>query len=66
MNEVQILSFYKHFIYKNFLMNFKISGFVGFAGWICNLDFIKVTRTQVGKMKNFKFFMRTFFIRANK
>ena len=32
MNEKQILNFYKYFIYKNFVMNFKISGFVGFAG----------------------------------
>ena len=29
VNEGQILNFYKHFIYKNFVMNFKISGFVG-------------------------------------
>ena len=43
MNEGQILNFCKHFIYKNFVMNFKISGFVEFAGWICVLDFIKVT-----------------------
>ena len=52
VNEGQILNFYKHFIYKNFMMNFKMPGFVGLAGWICNLDFIKVTRTQVEKMKN--------------
>ena len=32
VNEVQILNFYKHFIYKNLVMNFKISGIVGFAG----------------------------------
>ena len=32
MNEGHILNFYKHFIYKNFVINFKISGFVGFAG----------------------------------
>ena len=24
-------------------MNIKISGFVGFAEWICNFDFVKVT-----------------------
>ena len=30
VNEGQILNFYKHFIYKNFVMNFKMSGFVGF------------------------------------
>ena len=40
VNEGQILNFYKHFIHKNFATNFKISGFVGFAGWICSLDFI--------------------------
>ena len=44
-NEGQILNFYKHFIYENFVMNFKISGFEGFAGWTCNLDFITVTWT---------------------
>ena len=38
LNEGQIWGFYKHFMYKNFVMNFKISGSVGFAGWICNLD----------------------------
>ena len=45
VNEGQILNFYKHFFYKNFVMNFKISGFVGFAGWFYKLDFIKVTGT---------------------
>ena len=30
--EGEILNFYKDFIYKNFVMNFKISGFVEFAG----------------------------------
>ena len=29
MNEGQILNFYKDFSYKNVVMNFKISGFVG-------------------------------------
>ena len=66
VNKEQILNFYRHFIYENFVKNFKISGFVWFAGWICNLDFIKVTGTEVGKWRNFSFFMRTFFIRANK
>ena len=47
-------------------MNFKISGFARFAGWICNLDFIKVTGTEVGKRRNFRLFIRTFFMRANK
>ena len=28
VNKAQILNFYKDFIYKNFVMNFKISGFV--------------------------------------
>ena len=32
MNEGQIINFYEHLIYKNFVMNFKISGYVGFAG----------------------------------
>ena len=45
VSEGQILNFYRHFIYDNFIMNFKISGFVGFAGWIYNLDSIKVTGT---------------------
>ena len=45
MNEEQILNFYKYFVYKNFVMNYKISEFVGFARWICNLDYIKVTET---------------------
>ena len=45
VNEGQSLDFYKYFIYKNFAMNFKISGFVGFAGWYNNLDLIKVTGT---------------------
>ena len=40
---------HKHFIYKKFVMNFKISGFVGFKGWICNLDFIKVMWHKLGK-----------------
>ena len=35
VNEGHILNFYKHFvkhfIYKNFAMNFKISGFAGFT-----------------------------------
>ena len=31
VNEGQILNFYRHFIYENFVMNFKISGFVGFT-----------------------------------
>ena len=31
VNEGQILKFYNHFIYKNFVMNFKLSEFVGFA-----------------------------------
>ena len=43
MNEGDILNFYKHFIYRNVVMNLKISGFVGFTEWICNLDFIKIT-----------------------
>ena len=45
VNEGKILNFYKHFICKNFVMNFKIPGFVGFTQRICNLDFIKVTGT---------------------
>ena len=40
VNEGQTLNFYKHFIYKNFVMNFEIPGFVGFTGWIYDLDFI--------------------------
>ena len=47
-------------------MNLKISGFVRFAEGICSLDFIKVTETYVGKMTNFRFLMRTCFIRASK
>ena len=31
VNEGQILNFYKRFIYKNFVMYFKISGFVVFV-----------------------------------
>ena len=35
VNEGHILNFYKHFVkhfvYKNFAMNFKISGFAGFT-----------------------------------
>ena len=31
LNEGEISNFYKHFIYKNFVMNFKTYGFVGFA-----------------------------------
>ena len=31
MNEGQSLAFYKHVIYINFVMNFKISGFAGFT-----------------------------------
>ena len=38
LNEGQILNFYKHFIYKNLAMNFKISRFTIFAEWISNLD----------------------------
>ena len=45
VNEGQILNFYKYFIYKEFAMNFKISGFVGFTGFICNLESINVTVT---------------------
>ena len=47
MNEGQTFYFYKHFINKNFVMNFKISGFEGFTGWICGWinDFTKVTVT---------------------
>ena len=35
-------------------MNFKISGFAGFAEWICSLDFIKVTALSLnsGNKKN--------------
>ena len=29
-------------------MNLKISGFMEFMGWICSLDFIKVTKTHIG------------------
>ena len=58
--------FYKHFIHKNFIMNFKISGFVGFTGSVCNLHFVKVTATYVDKSRNFRCFMKTFFIRTNK
>ena len=47
-------------------MNFNLSGCPGFAGWICNLDFIKVTGTEVGKRRNFRFFATTFFTRTNK
>ena len=32
VNKGQILNFYRHFIYVNFVKNFKISGFVEFAG----------------------------------
>ena len=28
VNKEQILNFYRHFIYENFVKNFKISGFV--------------------------------------
>ena len=45
MNKRQILNFYRHFFNENFVKNSKISGFVGFTGGICNLDFIKVTGT---------------------
>ena len=45
VNERKNLNFYKHFIYKNFVMNFKICGFVVFAGLFYKLDFIKVTGT---------------------
>ena len=31
VNDRQILDFYRHFIYNNFVVNFKISGFVEFA-----------------------------------
>ena len=34
-------------------MNFKTSGFVGFAGGFCNLDFIKVTTGTKGEKENF-------------
>ena len=44
-NEGQIFNFCKHFISKNFVTNFKISRFAAFAGWFCNLDYIKVTGT---------------------
>ena len=40
MNERQILNFYRHFIYDNFVINFKISEFVVFAVWDFNLGFI--------------------------
>ena len=49
MNEGQIMTFYKNFVCKNVVMNFKISGYAGFTGWICNLDVIKVTGTEVEK-----------------
>ena len=49
VNEGQILNFYKHFIYDVFVMNFRISGFVGFEGWFHNLNYIKVTGTKLGK-----------------
>ena len=45
VNKGKILNSYRHFIYENFMKNFKICGFAGFAGLICNLDFIKVTGT---------------------
>ena len=45
VNEEKILNFYKHFVYKNFVINFKISRFVEYTIRICNLDFIKVTGT---------------------
>ena len=32
VNDGQILNFYRHFIYKNFAMSFKICGFVGLTG----------------------------------
>ena len=32
VNEGQILNFYRQFISENFVMSFKISGFVGSAG----------------------------------
>ena len=66
VKEGQILNFYKPFIYKNFVMNFRVSELAGFAGCICSLDVIKVTRTYVGKKTNFRFFMRTFFVRPNR
>ena len=47
VNERQILNFYKPFIYKNFVMDPRISRFGGFAGWICSLDVIKVTGTYL-------------------
>ena len=31
LNEGKILNFYKQVVYENFMMNFKISGFVGFT-----------------------------------
>ena len=65
MNVGQILNFFKHFICKNPVMNFKISGFAVFTRSLYNLDFIKVTRTEVGKRRNFKFLMRNFFITAS-
>ena len=45
LNEGQSLAFYKHVIYINFVMNFKISGFAGFTEWTCNLDFREITGT---------------------
>ena len=61
MNEGHISDFCKHFIYKNFVMNFKISGFVGFTGWICNLDFVKVSQLthllKNGYCSQFAFFV---------
>ena len=64
VSEGQILNFYKPFIYKNFVMYFRISGFAGFAGWICSLDVIEEIGTYVGKSTNFRFFMRTSSVRA--
>ena len=32
MNEGQIMTFYKNFVCKNVVMNFKISGYAGFTG----------------------------------
>ena len=51
MNEGQTLNFYKHFIYKEFVVNFKTSGFAGFTGWICNLDIRRYLRHKLEKIE---------------
>ena len=49
LNEGQSLAFYKHVIYINFAMNFKMCGFVGFTEWTCNLDLESLLGHKLGK-----------------